>query len=186
MRARIIGLHGKKYTGKDTAALGLIECGYTRLAFADELRAMLYDLDPIVHTDNQGRVFRWQEVWDADGYDTLKTLPEARRLMQVFGTEVIRARDQDFWVNRVVEKIQRDEYTKPWVITDVRFDNEAKAIRALGGEVCEIIRDTSAYDGHGDGHSSERGITRALIDYTIYNSSTVEALHELVRNVAGV
>lgn len=183
---RIIGLHGKKYAGKDTAALGLMEHGFTRIAFADELRAMLYDLNPILHVGGDGYVYRWQ-VWDTEGYDVLKTLPEARRLMQVFGTEVIRNRDEDFWVRRVQEKIEPAGVTARWAITDVRFDNEARMIRKLGGQVVEIVRpDTSEHDTHGADHVSEAGIARGLIDFTVYNSSTVEELHELIRSVAGV
>lgn len=186
MTVRVLGLNGKKYAGKDTAALGLAEFGYTCIAFGDELRSALYDLDPIVATDTYGRVFRWQEVWEDDGYDVLKTLPEARRLMQVFGTEVIRARDEDFWVRRVQEKIELAGVTARWVVTDVRFDNEARMVRRLGGEVIEIVRDTTEYDDHGADHVSEAGITRSLIDYTIYNNGTVAELHERIRSIARV
>lgn len=186
MTANIIGLHGKKYSGKDTAALGLVEFGYTTIAFADELRAALYDLDPIVTIDNHGRFYRWREVWDTEGYDVLKTLPEARRMMQVFGTEVIRARDEGFWVQRVREKIEPAGVTARWVITDIRFDNEARMIRKLGGEVIEIVRDTTGYDKHGADHVSEAGITRSLIDYTVYNNGTVAELHAQIRSIARV
>lgn len=182
---RIVGFHGKKYTGKDTAALGLIEYGYTRLAFADPLRDLLYDINPIVAVDTYGRVFRWQSVWDDEGYEVLKKLPEARRLMQEVGTR-IRERDPDFWVRLAAKRMAENPGIKHWVITDVRFDNEAKFIRENHGEVAEIVRDTSAYDDHGADHVSEAGITRSLIDYTLYNTSTVAELHELVRNVAGV
>jgi hypothetical protein len=185
MSVHIIGLHGKKYTGKDTAALGLIEHGYTRLAFADPLRDLLYDINPIVAVDNRGRIYRWQEVWDTEGYDYLKTLPEARRLMQEVGTR-IRERDPDFWVRLARQKIEPAGVTARWVITDVRFDNEARMVRQFGGQVVEVVRDTSNYDDHGANHVSEAGITRSLIDYTVYNESSVADLHEKIRSIAGV
>jgi hypothetical protein len=185
IRPKLIGLHGKKYVGKDTAALGLIEHGYTRLAFADPLRDLLYDINPILHVGGDGYVYRWQEVWDTEGYEVLKTMPEARRLMQEVGTR-IRERDPDFWVRLAAKTIDSNPDVRGWVITDVRFDNEALLVRQRCGEVVEIVRDTMDYDSHGAAHISEAGITRSLIDYTLYNESTVEELHELVRNVAGV
>lgn len=182
----IVGLHGKKYTGKDTAALGLIEHGYTRIAFADDVRAALYVLNPILHVGGDGYVYRWQEVWDTEGYAVLKTMPEARRLMQTFATDVIRNRQDDFWVRRVQEQIEAAGSAARWVITDMRFDNEARMVRAFGGEVVEIIRDTTGYDEHGANHVSEVGITRSLIDYTVYNNGTVAELHEKIRGIARV
>lgn len=186
MSVQVIGFHGKKYSGKDTAALGLLEHGFSRIAFADPLRALIYDMNPIVCVDNQGRIYRWQEVFDNEGYDVLKTLPEARRLMQEVGTR-IRQRDPDFWVDLAAKRMAEHPEIKRWAFTDVRFDNEALFIRGFPqGEIVEIVRDTSAYDSHGADHISEAGITRSLIDYTLYNTSTIEELHELVRNVARV
>lgn len=185
MTVPMIGFHGKKYSGKDTAVLGLIEHGYTRIAFADPLRGLLYDINPIIFTDSRGRVYRWQEVWDTEGYDYLKTLPEARRLMQEVGTR-IRERDPHFWVRLAAERIASEPEIKLWAFSDVRFDNEAQFIRMNNGEVVEIVRDTTGHDEHGADHVSEAGITRSLIDYTLYNTSTIAELHELVRNVARV
>jgi hypothetical protein len=52
------------------------------------------------------------------------------------------------------------------VITDVRYDNEAKRIREAGGVVWKIERETGTLDSH----SSEAGIESYLIDYTIINT----------------
>lgn len=185
MTAKMLGLTGRKYVGKDTAALGLAEYGYTRIAFADPLRGLLYDINPVVAWDNRGREYRWQEVWGTDGYDVLKTLPEARRLMQEVGTH-IRERDPMFWVRLAAERIANEPDVKLWAFSDVRFDNEAQFIRMNNGEVIEVIRDTSAFDAHGAAHVSEAGITRSLIDYTVYNNGTVAELHEKVRKIARV
>lgn len=176
---KIAAFTGKKYSGKDTAANALPG---TRKAFADELRAMLYDLDPIVATDSYGRVFRWREVYDDEGYDTLKKLPEARRLMQVMGTEVIRARFPDFWVD-LLEKQMLLAPEKDYTITDVRFDNEAKMVRKHGGQVIEIVyTGQQDRDTHGADHVSEQGISPGLIDAKVYNpGDDLEEFHYRVR-----
>jgi len=44
----IIGLHGKKRSGKDTAAKALICAGWRHFAFADDLRRGILALNPLV------------------------------------------------------------------------------------------------------------------------------------------
>ena len=52
MATAILGLVGRKQSGKDTFAQRLVEeHGYTRLAFADPLKAVALAANPIVHTD---------------------------------------------------------------------------------------------------------------------------------------
>ena len=47
----IIGLTGYAQSGKDTVAKILIEqYGFTRVAFADKIRELLYEMDPPVPT----------------------------------------------------------------------------------------------------------------------------------------
>lgn len=177
----VIGLSGLKGCGKDTAAQPLIEDGWTRLGFADPLREMLYTLNPIL-SDTEGRgTLRWQTYLDALGYDEAKKNPEVRRLMQVLATEVIREQfDQEAWVNLASRKIQStlDNY----VMTDVRFDNEAKMIHDVGGFVIRIEREGLTADGH----ASERGISEDLVDAVIFNDGPVESLHAQMRGAAKV
>jgi hypothetical protein len=68
------------------------------------------------------------------------------------------------------------------VVTDARFENEAKAIRDRGGEVWEIVRAE-----HGDElgaealHTSEAGLPDGLIDRTIVNDHDLEFLEREVQ-----
>lgn len=179
----VIGLSGLKGSGKDTAARALYDLGWTRAAFADPLRDMLYMLDPLIGDADgtQPNAMRWQEYMDAVGYDQAKKHPEVRRLMQVFGTEVMRQQyGQDAWVNLMAEKIRREPGN--YVLTDVRFDNEAKMVHAFGGFMVRIERDGLSADGH----ASEAGISDDLIDAVISNNSDVGALHLQMRGVAKV
>lgn len=179
----VIGLSGLKGCGKDTAAQALIEMGWIRAAFADPLREMLYELNPLVG-DPDGthpNAMRWQEYMDAVGYDQAKKHPEVRRLMQVFGTEVMRQRyGQDAWVNLMHKKI--NENPGNYVLTDVRFDNEARMVHRFGGFMVRIEREGLTSDGH----ASEAGVSEDLIDAVIQNNGRVEVLHLQMRGAAKV
>ena len=63
------------------------------------------------------------------------------------------------------------------VITDVRFDNEAMAIREAGGTVWRILREGVAQV---NAHVSEAGVRRDLIDGDIKNYGTVDELRHTV------
>ena len=79
--------------------------------------------------------------------------------MQTLGTEWGRETiDQDIWVNsvrRMLTKSFFSEYT-PVIIDDLRFENEAKMVREMGGEVWEIDRKNFAPES--DEHVSEAGV----------------------------
>jgi len=80
----IIGLSGYARSGKDTIAEILImNYGFKRLAFADNIRKAIIKLDPILSNGQRisGSV---REI----GWEPTKANTEVRRLLQVFGTEV--------------------------------------------------------------------------------------------------
>src|SRR5665213_1086744 len=60
------------------------------------------------------------------------------KLLVWWGTEYRRAQDLDYWVKRAFESIPAG--TNIAVITDVRFKNEAAAIKAKGGHLIEVVR----------------------------------------------
>ena len=61
------------------------------------------------------------------------------------------------------------------VITDVRFPNEAAAIRASGGQVIHISRDNTKVGL--SGHESEQTLPIMKGDAVIDNSGTLEELY---------
>lgn len=176
MSAPIIGLIGKKRSGKDTFAAALGEShGYTRVAFADPLRAALLRMDPVVDsyiTDQEDvEYYHLSEVVETIGWELAKdTVPEVRRLLQTFGTDAVRTLDEGFWVRAAVDSIEAVE--GPVVVTDVRFPNEADAIRNLGGLLVRINR--PGYDG--DGHPTETALDDYLADLNVPNDGTVSQL----------
>ncbi len=181
----VIGLVGKKRTGKNTAAKHLQRFGYEEVAFADPLRDMALAIDPIVgwarnpeRADGDGPVY-YSDALAALGYEKAKeTYPEFRRFLQRLGTEGVRdtlgakygLRDligDDLWIVLAEQRIQSSE--TPLVFTDTRFPNEAALIEKYGATVGVLRPDLPPAT---DEHPSET----ALDDYTptdsVVNDST--------------
>lgn len=168
----IIGIHGKKRSGKDTSADYLVkEYGFEKIAFADGVRDCLYALNPIIDCYQGSR--RYRDVIDKFGYEQAKDFfPDIRRLLQRMGTEVGRELiDDDLWVNMLAGKL---DSTKNYVISDVRFQNEAAHILQWGGCVIHVIRPSTELP---DDHISEQPLPESLINHTIYNDSSLVDLY---------
>lgn len=163
---RIIGLAGPKRSGKDTAARYLCEQhGFLSTSFAAPLRSFCCDTLGI----------------DFDELDATKeqTVPwldgvSPRSFMQLAGTEFGRHLiHPELWVRSAMQRIERCP-TAPWVLSDVRFPNEARAIRDRGGLVLRM----NGRGELGDRHVSEDPLPAALVDHEIDNSGSQEWLQE--------
>lgn len=174
----LIGLSGYARSGKDTAAeLLCLNYEFNRLSFADPMRDAMYKLNPLVDGTT-----RLADLVDDYGWDVAKSKDEARRLLQVFGTEVGREMfGQNFWIDQVFKQV---EGPGRFVVADVRFPNEADAIKARGGTVIRINRhNLSAVNGH----KSEHAMDNYMFNHVIYNDGTLDDLannvFELMHNV---
>lgn len=180
----ILGLTGRAGCGKDTVADILVrDRGYTRIAFADPLRAMAYDLNPIVDWHDRDAV-RLKTVVDRDGWDIAKRIyPEVRGILQRIGTDVVRNHvSLTFWVDKGMDAIATGREDQKWVVTDCRFPNEAAAISECGW-ILEIVR--PGLEALPGGHASEFGVPAELIDFTIENKGTIEELAQSAGWLAG-
>lgn len=90
----------------------------------------------------------------------------ARQFLQFLGTDIFRKIRYDCWVQRTLDIIQAERPLLA-LITDVRFDNEAEAIRQAGGRIIVLTRDVCEKDGH----ASECGITVQPSDIIIDNQN---------------
>ena len=174
----LIGLTGPPGAGKDAAALHLVEQhGFHRLAFADEIRWACLVLDPFID-DFGGRGFRLSEIVEFYGWDYAKTeVPEVRRLLQVLGTELGRElHGPNVWVNKVFDAIGRLDEDQRIVISDVRFQNEADAIRSHGGRIVRLNRSTPSSDDV-MAHRSEVESAGLKPDAVIPNHGSLAELH---------
>jgi hypothetical protein len=168
---RLIGLYSPApQSGKTTLAQGLAGHGYRREQFAGALRAMLRTL-----LDWQGMAP--DEIRDRlDG--TRKEEPcdllggrSARHAMRTLGTEWGReAIAGDLWVQAAMARI-RARQAEGWgvVVDDMRFRNEAEAIRAAGGLLVRITRPGAA--PHPVVHASEGGLDGWRFDLELVNDA---------------
>lgn len=160
----LIGLVGRKGTGKDTAAQGLLEDRrWVRAAFADPLRTVVQAMFLLTDEDCDDRNRKEQPGLLGVSY---------RRGMQAVGTELVRNQlatvlpeigTEGFWIQHMRRTIERYwQEGKRVVITDVRFEDEADAIIELGGLLVFVDRPgVSTLDGH----SSETGVDAIIAKY---------------------
>lgn len=167
----LIGLSGYARSGKDTMAeLLCLNYDFNRISFADPMRDAMYKLNPYVDG-----VIRLADLVDDHGWDVAKSKDEARRLLQVFGTEVGREMfGGNFWIDQAFKQIDPAANV---VIADVRFPNEADAIKARGGQVVRVNRkDIKAVNRH----ASEHAMDNYMFNHVIYNDGTLDDLADNV------
>lgn len=173
----IIGITGYARSGKDTIGQYLVENkGFTRVAFADAVRDAVYTLNPEIFEGEyyDARCRSVKDIVDKIGWDRAKTeWPEIRRLLQVMGTEVGRMLfGPNVWVNIADKKMLE---LADYVITDVRFANEAEFIHSVGGIVVKVERQgVKAVNTH----SSE--VLDFEVDFTVPNNGSLEDLYTQV------
>lgn len=183
----IIGLSGYARVGKDEAAKVLVEeFGFTRVAFADKLREFLYALNPPalrIPVHENPAVPVWlplQIVIDEYGWDGYKETPygpHVRQMLQRLGTEAGRQTLWDsIWIDAAFANTTGSGRI---VVTDVRFPNEAQAIKERGGKVWRITRQGV---GPANSHPSETSLDDWKFDAWIDNNGTLTEYFMAVRN----
>lgn len=169
----IIGLTGYAQSGKDTLANILVKkFGYTRVAFADPIRELLYEMNPSVKDGG----YRVQGVVDGYGWDFAKNaFPEIRTLLQNLGVGAREVFGEGFWVQQALRKVH---FEGNYVITDVRFTNEADAICKYDN--AQIWRVRRPGIGAVNLHESETQMDGYKVDQIFLNAGTVEDLEALL------
>lgn len=173
---RLIGITGKAGSGKDTVSAHLVDKHhFVRYALAGPIKKAMCAAFSL----SEG-VFEDREMKEAT-IDWLGYSP--RRLAQLFGTEFGRKIiGDDVWL-RVAQR------TLDWcvanfsgtflgvVISDIRYDNEAEWVRKNGGEVWLIDRPGIHPVAS---HSSEAGVSAALVDRYLPNMGTLDDIKTVV------
>jgi len=171
----LIGLSGKAGSGKSTVTRYLNDKGFGTRKFAGPLKAMIAAL-----LEQQG-VSPETTPDFIEGH--LKEIPtdylagrSPRYAMQTLGTEWGRGLiSQNFWVDAAMKQIVPGD--GDIIFDDVRFPNEALAIRRAGGVVVNVVR--PALDPV-EAHSSEEALADFAFNYVIYNDSTMNKLYERI------
>ena len=169
----IIGLTGYAQSGKDSVANILVNnYGYTRVAFADPIRELLYQMNPAVKDGG----YRVQSTVDAYGWDVAKTaFPEVRNMLQNLGVGARKTFGDMFWVQQALRQVSPEGN---FVITDVRYPNEAKAIRSY--EDSQIWRIKRSGVDPVNAHASETAMDGERVDQIFVNNGTLEDLQVLI------
>ncbi|WP_030240757.1 hypothetical protein [Streptomyces sp. NRRL S-455] len=176
-----IGLIGPAQSGKDSVGARLRQrYGYQRVAFADPLKRAALNLDPYIPT-GYGVTVRLSALVADVGWDYAKTTyPEVRRILQHAG-QTVRDIDPDFWVRAAVPAIEAAERLNlPVVVTDVRYENEARALRNWGFALVRVTRPGAGATGETAKHRSETELDNWATALTIANTGTLDDLNSVV------
>lgn len=198
----IVGILGFAGSGKDTVGAMFREAGYEKASFAATLK------------DATSSIFGWKrELLEGDTDESRKFRDEVdkfwtghlgyevtpRKMLQWLGTNACRnVIGDDIWVYSMLRSMDKN---KDYVITDVRFPNEIKMIRKVGGTLIRVKRgpEPEWYDcaakinsstpknllnlnipNYPDAHYSEWAWVGTQVDVTFNNDSSLEELREEV------
>ena len=209
--SQIIGIVGFIGSGKDTVADYLVNFhGYKRESFANSLKDAVSQVFGWPRELLEGRTKEsreWRETPDEWWSKRLKQDITPRYVLQYWGTEVVRKGfHDDMWVASLEHRLLNSQ--NDIVITDCRFPNEIKAIRAAGGRVIRIKRGPEpvwfndarsmnkgpsrnmswALSKHNieelGVHASETAWVGQKFDATLNNDGTIEELyHQIEREI---
>ena len=195
----IIGLIGLINSGKGTVGSMLIEQGFQYESFANSLKdatAGIFNWDRAMLEGDTSDSRAWRETIDEWWNERLK-IPDftPRAALQILGTDILRNHfHADIWVLSMEARIK--DAKQNVVITDVRFPNEVRSIRELGGKIVRIKRgddpewfSLAASDHESmpviypNVHASEYSWAGTTPDYLIDNKGTIEDLREIVNDL---
>jgi hypothetical protein len=201
----IIGVCGFIGCGKDTVADYLVNFHeYRRESFADSLKdsvAAVFGWDRIMLEGRTKESREWREQvdkWWADRLAMPTLTP--RWVLQYWGTEVCRKTfHDDIWIASLENKLRQSKDNV--VVSDVRFPNEIKAIKNLGGKIVWVKRgelpswyDSALKANAGENyhlqemklhkvHASEWAWIGQDFDYEISNDGTIDDLYQSIKSV---
>ena len=183
----IIGLGGRKTSGKDAVADFLVEeHGYTKHEMSSVLHDILMVLDPwVVVREDEADIsefirpgfMRYSTLCAPIGYVEAKRFREVRRLLQALGTDVGRNMiSEDVWVDVMRHKITNTEGNV--VFTGVRYPNELRMLHELGGTAAWVNRPGLP---EGDTHTSETSLGQRDFDAVLDNTADLYHLRKVAR-----
>ena len=197
----IIGLAGRKRSGKTELAKVCADNGYLKISFANPLKELSCKLLNVgLHSLNQMKNNGMEIMFNIGdkevdllsqetGIERKKvksvvggrTIMTVRELLQVIGTDLIRMCDPLWHVTKVehtIRNLSKENTDVKIVIDDVRFPDERNLIEEYGGKIYFIVRPDN-WDV--SNHPSEIGIQWHSIlekENIIINDGTLNAIKE--------
>ena len=181
----IIGICGEIGAGKDTVADMLCNhYGYRRLAWADKLKEVCWSVYGPLGAERR-HFFGTQADKDEPIpgiLDHYKLPVTGRSILEKVGTEGFRFACPDTWVLYGISVHVDPNPEQDWVVADVRFPNEFKAIRSRKGEIWEVRKTGGEPAASQDSqHSSNLAWRAEKMDRSLSaRHGHLKDLHELV------
>jgi len=179
-----IALVGPRKSGKSTAAEALIAAGYTRLSLADPVKdaamVMVNAFTRSFHVDTMTDCFDRGDI----EYSKATFRPLLEWIGSTFGRDYLQTPDR--WIDMFRNRL---DYTPgPIVCDDVRFPNEAEALREMGFLIVRVERPHAAWidslyeagENPHDAMESEKFLSEVRCDIGLYNHGTVDDLQRRV------
>ncbi len=200
----IIGICGFIGSGKDTIADYLTNFHeFRRESFASSLKdavAAVFGWDRVLLEGRTKQAREWREQRDEWWSNRLGMDITPRWVLQYWGTEVCRKSfHDDIWIASVENKLRNSQ--DDIVISDCRFPNEIKSIKAAGGIVVWVKRgelpewyNYAVMANGGDVaaqielarfgiHTSETAWVGTEFDAILENDSSIDDLYDQVKNL---
>lgn len=203
----IIGLNGYAKVGKDEIATIIQKINsdgnstpWVIKRFSGKLKKIASLLTGIPEDAFESQYTKESELgeeWDTWGYkgrndgdgvfpkftgEPYRKRMTVREFLQILGTDAVRNNlHENAWVNALMadyKPAKMSEYNpSKWIVTDVRFPNEAQAIKDRGGVIVRVNRPGV---GPVNNHPSETSLNNWDFDYIIENNGTLEDLKHTV------
>jgi len=174
VKKKIIALSGKAGAGKDTLAAMLVG-DWERVSFADPLKEMCSDLVDL-HID----FFHNRDLKDTPMVIGGK-LQSPRDLLVSVGS-YYRTIDPNYWVKKVVEKINKSN-KECFVVTDCRYPDELEALKDISET--RTVRIVGRGD-HGSSCATECALDSYNFDYVIPNRTSEKDLEARARILSAI
>lgn len=170
-KVKVIGITGKKFHGKDTAAeIFKLFLGVDKtliMSFASPIKNAIKTLFLLNESQLSGSS-KENYCWTFNNGEKVNMMTP-RIIMQKFGDAMKSTFGNDIFLknmkNRIIDCENNYKYI---IISDVRFNNEAELIKNYGGIIVKI--DASKRVNNDDKHISENGIDNKFIDYYLDNN----------------
>lgn len=174
----IIGISGKIGAGKDTLAAAIIKSDkrFVQKSFAFKLKQIVSIISGTSIEDNLSQ----------EGKKKVSKIFNLSlgEMQQIIGTRVFRDNfDEQVWIKALFSDYNHE--TDYWVISDVRFKNEANFVKQMGGLLVRIegdpakIRENSNRDLT---HPSETDLDNYEgFDFKYHNVESLESLESFIQ-----
>src|SRR5574344_1962011 len=208
---KVVGLVGRKRSGKDTAAEIFESKGWYRTSFAKALYTEVseaFGVSVEQLQEHEHKEVPWvplKSCKDAEFVELAKALARVsildredrqgiftedlvdihlspRRILQWWGTEYRRKDDTFYWVRRLSEALAAAKPERV-IISDIREIHEAAYVKRSDGYLIAVIR-PELVDDATSSHSSEKNLEHIGVDGKLFNTSSIEQLRRDVEVMA--